>query len=92
MGCLGVTKYSRYKELYIKIFAINSNTFAIGKPGKRALYVVRSERGKVRGVRGVRPLLDDRFKPAKASAAVKATLTEAIGRAWRASTCARSGD
>ena len=48
----------------MNIFAINKNTFAIGAAGKLAKYVVRTMGKKVVGVRGRRPLLDDRFKKA----------------------------
>lgn len=60
------------------IFQINKNTFAAGKKGKRADYVVRAKGKKVTGVRGQRPVLDARYKTTKANAAIRAALTEAL--------------
>lgn len=62
----------------MSIFKINKNVFAIGKAGKRAAYVVALKRGKLVGVRGQRPVLDDRFNVTRANKAIRAALTEAI--------------
>lgn len=62
----------------MKIFAISKNKFAIGKPGKRAQYVVSNYGGKVAGVRGVRPILDGRYKTATPSKAVATALRAAV--------------
>jgi hypothetical protein len=59
----------------MKIFQISDKRFAIGNPGKKAAFVVDmtgrpGHGGKIVGVRGVKPVLDDRFtivaKPTKA--------------------------
>lgn len=59
----------------MKIFQIDTNRFAIGNEGKEAAFVADitgrpGHGGKIVGVRGVKPLLDDRFavvaKPVKA--------------------------
>lgn len=62
----------------MNIFQINKNVFAIGKAGKRANYVIAVKRGKTVGVRGQRPVLDERFKITKANKMVRTALTEAI--------------
>lgn len=54
----------------MSIFQIDSNKYAIGEKGKQAKYVVKAtgrvgHGGKVVGVRGIRPLLDERFKIVK---------------------------
>ena len=46
------------------IFTVGKNMFAIGAANKTAKYVVRTQGKKVTGVRGRRPLLDDRYKKA----------------------------
>jgi formylmethanofuran dehydrogenase subunit E len=56
------------------IFAINKNTFAIGTAGKRAAYVVRKTGKKVHGVRGQRPVLNDRYKKASPGKEIAAAL------------------
>lgn len=62
-----------------KIFAVDTNKFAIGTIGKLAKYVVKvSKGGKITGVRGRRPKLDARFKTTKANAAIRTALTEAV--------------
>lgn len=60
------------------IFEVGKNKFAIGTFGKRALYVVKTVRNKITGVRGQRPLLDNRYKKTAASAEVKAALKAAL--------------
>jgi hypothetical protein len=62
----------------MSIFEIKKNTFAIGTNGKRAAYVVTLSRGKARGVRGQRPLLDSRYKKANPGKVVTAALKAAI--------------
>ncbi len=47
----------------MKIFAIDTNRFATGTSGKLATYVVAKTKGRWHGVRGRRPMLDDRYKP-----------------------------
>lgn len=46
----------------MKIFAIDTNRFAIGKPGKLATFTVTKTGKAWRGVRGRRTVLDARFK------------------------------
>lgn len=46
------------------IFTVGKGMFAIGAANKTAKYVVRTIGKKVQGVRGRRPLLDDRFTKA----------------------------
>ncbi len=46
------------------IFTVAKNTFAIGAANKTAKYVVRTLGKKVVGVRGRRPLLDERYSKA----------------------------
>lgn len=62
------------------IFQTNKNTFAIGTIGKPAKFVLRGNRGKFTGVRGVRPILaKGRFPAVKGNATLRAAFAEAIG-------------
>lgn len=61
----------------MQIFVVGKNRFAIGKNNKRANYVVQLKRGKYVGVRGQRPILNDRFKTVKGNKALREALTAA---------------
>lgn len=59
----------------MKIFVVGKNRFAIGKNNQRAEYVVKLTRGKYVGVRGQRPILDERYKTVKGNKTLRAALT-----------------
>ena len=65
-----------------KIFKISDKRYAIGEPGKRAKFVVDAANNNghcvVTGVRGVKPLLDERFKAVNPNKTVAAALQDAI--------------
>lgn len=68
----------------MSIFEIKKDVYAIGNKGKSAAYVVRTSGraghgGKIVGVRGVKPVLDDRFPIVKPAKAIVDALTAAVG-------------